>query len=78
MLVTFFRLSEQERKEHYLAKSTSDIFKRKKLAIGTAHMAVLEDDGTVSAYGTTAADSARSRRGAICKRSRQVIFTPSD
>ena len=51
MLVTFFRLSEQERKEHYLAKSTSDIFKRKKLAIGTAHMAVLEDDGTVSAYG---------------------------
>ncbi len=51
MLVTFFRLSEQERQEHYLAKSTSDIFKRKKLAIGTAHMAVLEDDGTVSAYG---------------------------
>ena len=51
MLVTFFRLSEQERQEHYLAKSTSDILKRKKLAIGTAHMAVLEDDGTVSAYG---------------------------
>lgn len=51
MLVTFFRLSEQERQEHYLAKSTSDILKRKKLAFGTAHMAVLEDDGTVSAYG---------------------------
>ncbi len=51
MLVTFFRLSEQERQEHYLAKNTSDILKRKKLAFGTAHMAVLEDDGTVSAYG---------------------------
>ena len=51
MLVTFFRLSEQERQEHYLAKSTSDILERKKLAFGTAHMAVLGDDGTVSAYG---------------------------
>ena len=57
MLVTFFRLSEQERQEHYLAKSTSDIFKRKKLAIGQKiaagdfHTVGLKKDGTVLAAG---------------------------
>ena len=51
MLVTFFRLSEQERQERYLPKSASDILNKKQFAIGSAHIVVSEQDGTVTAYG---------------------------
>ena len=51
MLVTYFRLSEQEKQERFLPKSAADLLKKKLFAIGSAHIAVAQEDGTVTAYG---------------------------
>ena len=51
LIVTYFKLNEQERTESYLCGSVGDILKNRKLAVGYAHIALLNDDGTVSAHG---------------------------
>ena len=51
LIVTYFKLNEQERTESYLCGSVGDILKNRKLAVGYAHIALLNDDGTVSANG---------------------------
>lgn len=51
LIITYFKLNEQERTESYLCGSVGDILKSRKLAVGYAHIALLNDDGTVSAHG---------------------------
>ena len=51
LIITYFKLNEQERTESYLCGSAGDILKKRKLAVGYAHIALLNDDGTVSAHG---------------------------
>ena len=51
LIITYFKLNEQERTESYLCGSAGDILKKRKLAVGYAHIALLNDDGTVSANG---------------------------
>ena len=51
LIVTYFKLNEQERTESYLCGSAGDILKNRKLAVGYAHIALLNADGTVSAHG---------------------------
>ena len=51
LIVTYFKLNEQERTESYLCGSVGDILKKRKLAVGYAHIALLNDNGTVSAHG---------------------------
>ena len=51
MLVTYFKLSEKEMRERYLPVSTSDLLRKKIFAVGSAHIAVLEENGTVTAFG---------------------------
>ena len=51
MILTYFKLNEKERIESFIAKSSFDMLKSKKIAVGHAHVAILNDDGTVSVYG---------------------------
>ena len=51
LVITYFKLNEQERTESYLCGDVGDILKSRKLAVGYAHIALLNDNGTVSAHG---------------------------
>ena len=51
LIISYFRLSEKEKNELFLAKGTQQILKIGLFAVGNAHFAVVEDDGTVTAYG---------------------------
>lgn len=50
-IITYFKLSEQERRERLTASSTEQLLKTGRLASGYSHIAIIEEDGTVSAYG---------------------------
>ena len=51
LIISYFRLSEKEKNELFLDKGTQQILKIGLFAVGNAHFAVVEDDGTVTAYG---------------------------
>ncbi len=51
IIISYFRLNEKERKEQFAAESSAQIIKSGRFAAGSAHFAVLEDNGTVKAYG---------------------------
>lgn len=51
LLITYFKLNEQERVERCLCNTFNSILKNRKPAVGYAHVALLNVDGTVSAYG---------------------------
>lgn len=50
-IVTYFQLTEKERRESFLASTAFDVLKGKAFAIGSAHIAVINPNGTVSAGG---------------------------
>ena len=52
MIITYFRLSEQEKKKDLPVVVAEDLLRTGKFATGYAHIAILQDDGTVSAYGS--------------------------
>lgn len=51
ILISYFQLSEKERKERYLPKTSVDCLKKGQIAVGSAHIALLNEDGSVSARG---------------------------
>lgn len=51
IITTYFRLSEQEKRDRYLAKNAQGLLRSKRFAVGDAHIVVINDDGTVSAMG---------------------------
>ena len=51
IIITYFRLSEQERNAAAFAGRADAILRSGRFAIGNAHIVVLNDDGTVSAHG---------------------------
>ena len=53
-LITLFRLSEDERR-NMLRGSLAELFCGRQVAYGRAHLLVLGDDGTVTAYGDNSA-----------------------
>ena len=51
ILISYFQLSEEERRERYLPKTSADCLKKGRIAVGSAHIALLNEDGSVSARG---------------------------
>ena len=52
LIISYFELSEQERRLRFLARNTSEILQSRLFAIGQAHFAVLDkESGRVTAYG---------------------------
>ena len=54
MIITYFRLSEQEKKKDLPVVVAEDLLRTGKFATGYAHIAILQDDGTVTAMGDNA------------------------
>ena len=51
IILTYFQLNEKERIERFFAASSTELMKVGKIAVGYAHIAVINDDGTVSCCG---------------------------
>lgn len=51
-ILSYFRLNEKERLNCFLEESALEILKTKQFAVGHAHLAVINEDGTVSAFGS--------------------------
>jgi len=51
-VITYFQLLEQEKRALYLFNSSSELLKDKQFAPGYAHILILQEDGSVSAFGS--------------------------
>ena len=51
IIISYFKLNEKERQEHYLATNGLAFLRKGLFAVGYTHFVTLQDDGTVAAFG---------------------------
>ena len=50
-ILSYFRLNEKEKLSAFIEESSLEILKTKQLAVGYAHVAMINENGTVTAFG---------------------------
>lgn len=51
MIITYLKLTEKEKRAYFAASSSQELLKNKLFAFGCAHLVILNEDGTVAAFG---------------------------